>query len=345
MSTVTRAMAGGEQSLVRTGAPWRARGPLICIVLAVLTLLLAIAALGIGDYPMTPIEVVQAIVDPNAGFTRTIVLEWRLPRVGLALVVGVALAVSGAMFQSLTDNALGSPDVIGFTTGSYTGAIVVLTVLGAGVDGAAIGAVIGGLVTAVLVMGLSYRGGVDGFRLIIVGIALTAMLTALNQWLLMRAKTEVAMSASIWGSGSLANSDGKALATGVVGVGLLLVAVTILRPSLRQLELGEDSARSHGVRTNAMRILIVVVGVALVAVAVAATGPIAFVALTSPQIAARLLRSSGLPLLGSGLVGAFLLLSADLVAQHIVKVPVGTLTIVFGGLYLVILLIREAKKW
>lgn len=315
-----------------------------CVVLAALTLLLGVVALGIGDYPMNPAEVVAAFANPS-GFTHTIVVEWRLPRVGVALLVGAALGVSGALFQSLTDNSLGSPDVIGFTSGAHTGAIVSLTLLGTGLDGATLGAVVGGLVAAALILLLAYRGGVDGFRLIIVGIGATAMLTALNQWLLLRAGTEVGMSASIWGSGSLANVDETALAIAVVGVAVLMAAVAFVQPALRQLELGEDSARAHGVRTNATRIVIVALGVGLVALAVAVAGPIAFVALTSPQIAARLLRTPGLPLVGSALVGAFLLLGADLLAQHVLGVPVGTLTIVFGGLYLVILLVREAKKW
>ena len=286
------------------------------------------------------------MLDPGAGFKRTIVLEWRLPRVALALLVGAALAVSGALFQSLTDNPLGSPDIIGFTSGSYTGAIVALTVLGAGLDGAAAGALVGGLATAGVVLALTYRRGIEGFRLVIVGIGVTAMLTAVNQWLLLRAQAEVAMSASIWGAGSLSGSTRQAMLLAAAGVVVLLVLVALASASLRQLELGDDLARSHGVRAGAVRLGVVVLGVALVALAVATSGPIAFVALTAPQIAARLLRSPGLPLVGSALTGAFLLLGADLVAQYLVPggVPVGTVTIVLGGAYLVALLIREARK-
>jgi iron complex transport system permease protein len=324
----------------------RARRLVGLLILLLATAALAVFALGLGDYPLSPGEVLGAALDPGAGFKRTIVLEWRLPRVALALLIGAALAVSGALFQSLTDNPLGSPDIIGFTSGSYTGAILALTVLGAGLEGAAVGALLGGLATAGVVLALTYRRGIEGFRLIIVGIGVTAMLTALNQWLLLRAQEEVAMSASIWGAGSLANSSREAALTAGVGVAVLLVLVVAVSAPLRQLELGDDLARSHGVRAGAVRLSVVLLGVALVALAVATSGPIAFVALTAPQIAARLLRSPGLPLTGSALTGAFLLLGADMLAQHAVPggVPVGTVTTVLGGVYLVTLLIREARK-
>ena len=143
----------------------------VTIALAVAVLLLALVALGLGDYPLNPLEVVRAMFATDGGFATTIVLEWRLPRVLVALVFGAALGLSGALLQSLTRNPLGSPDIIGFSTGSYTGALLVITVLGSGYLSTAVGALLGGLLTALLVYLLAYRRGVQGFRLIIVGIA------------------------------------------------------------------------------------------------------------------------------------------------------------------------------
>lgn len=316
------------------------------LILLVITLALAIFALSIGSYSLTPMEVINALADPDAGFARTVVVEWRLPRVLLALLVGALLAISGALFQSLTDNSLGSPDIIGFTTGSYTGAIIVMLSVGTTITQVSLGALAGGLITAVVVMLLSFRGGMDSFRLIIVGIGVTAFLTAVNQWLLLRIQVEEAMSASIWGSGTLANSSMPAVIFSAIALVVLGVLVAAQAPGLRQLQLGNDLARAHGVRTTRVRVNVVLLGVALVAVAVAAAGPISFVALTAPPIAARLLGSTSLPLAGSGIVGAFIVLGADLVAQHVVGgIPVGTVTVVLGGGYLVLLLVREARKW
>ncbi|MGC5629500.1 FecCD family ABC transporter permease [Georgenia sp. Z1344] len=315
------------------------------LVLAAVLLALTVLALGIGDYPLTPLEVLRAATGQD-GFPSTVVLEWRLPRVSAALVFGAALAVAGALFQTLTRNPLGSPDIIGFSTGAYTGVVVATIVLGGGLVGATGGALLGGLGTGVLVYLLAWRGGVQGFRLIVVGIAVTAALHAVNSWILLRAETETAMTAAIWGSGSLSLASWSdvvpAVAVVLAALPLLLLSV---RP-MRQLELGDDVAASHGVHVERTRLLVLGVGVLLTALVTATTGPIAFVALSAPQIARRLARSPGIPLVHSALTGAFVLLGADLLAQHTLAqpVPVGTVTVVLGGAYLAWLLAAEPRK-
>ncbi len=313
--------------------------------MTVIALALAVVALGLGDLPLSPGEVVQALFATDGSFTSTVVRDWRLPRVLGALVFGSALAVSGAVFQSLTRNPLGSPDVIGFATGAYTGALVALTVVGAGAVSASAGALVGGLLTAVVVYLLAYRRGMQGFRLIIVGIAVTAMLHAANLFLLLRAQQEVAMAAAIWGAGSLSLLGWPTLIPAIVGL-LLCTPGLLLVPGLRQLELGDDAAAGHGVAVERVRVGLVLFAVALVAIVTASTGPIAFVALAAPQVARRLARSAGIPLVSSAAVGALLMLGADLIAQHVlpVDVPVGIVTVVLGGVYLLTLLVQEARN-
>ncbi|WP_293781644.1 iron chelate uptake ABC transporter family permease subunit [uncultured Aeromicrobium sp.] len=310
-----------------------------------LVLTLALVALTLGDYPLSFAEVVSALVS-DQGFITTIVTEWRLPRVLSAIAFGAALGASGALFQTLTRNPLGSPDIIGFATGSYTGAIISITVLGGGAAGVMGGAMIGGLATAVVVYALAWRGGVQGFRLIIVGIAVTAVLNSLNTYLLLRAQSEVAMTASIWGAGSLALTDWGDIAVALGPLVLLGAATAVTLPGLRQLELGDDAARAHGVHTEAIRVSVLVLGVALIAIVTAICGPIAFIALAAPQIARRLTRTAGIPVLAASFTGALLLLSADLIAQHVVagSVPVGMVTVVVGGVYLIALIIQEARR-
>ncbi|MBS3177392.1 MULTISPECIES: FecCD family ABC transporter permease [unclassified Pseudoclavibacter] len=322
------------------------RTVVVTLILSGVAVLLAVVALGLGKYPLTPIEVLEAVFVPDGGFATTVVLEWRAPRVVAALVFGAALAVSGALFQSLTRNPLGSPDVIGFSTGAYTGAVIVI-IAGAGTFvGTALGALAGGLLTAILVYALARRGGVSSFRLIVVGIGVTAFLHALNTWMLLRAQTEVAMTASIWGAGSLALAQWSQLVPAAVILILLVPAVALLAGPLRQLELGDETARSHGVRVEPTRFAVLIVGVMLTAVVTAATGPIAFVALSAPQLALRLERGPGVPILSSAVLGGVLLLAADLVAQHALggAVPVGVVTIVMGGAYLVVLLALQARR-
>jgi iron complex transport system permease protein len=318
----------------------------VVLVLITVVIALAVAALGWGDYPLDPAQVMTALFSTDGGFASTIVREWRAPRVVAALVFGAALAVSGALFQTLTRNPLGSPDVIGFSTGAYTGALLVITVAGTGVLSTSVGALIGGLATAGVVYALAYRKGVKGFRLIIVGIGVTAMLHSVNTWLLLRAEAEVAMAASIWGAGSLALSEWEQLAPAALAIVVVLVATTALVAPLRQLELGDDVARAHGARVEVTRLAVLVAGVALTAIVTAAAGPIAFVSLAAPQIARRLTRSGGLPLVPSALVGAAVLLLADVLAQHVLAgtVPVGVVTVVLGGGYLLWLVAQEARR-
>jgi len=323
----------------------RARRRTATLVLVAAVLVVAVAALGVGDYPLTPLEVLRALTGGD-GFASTIVLEWRLPRVLAALVLGAALGVSGALFQSLTQNPLGSPDVIGFATGSYTGAIVVLVAGGTSIAATAGGALVGGLGTALLVYLLSYRRGVQGLRLVIVGIGVTAVLHSVNSWLLLRARTEVALTANFWGSGSIALVGWEQLLPAAGLLALLVPAVLAVAGPLRQLELGDDAARAHGTRVEGARLVIVLVGVALTAAVTAIAGPIAFVALAAPQLARRLTRSAGVPLGASALTAGLLLLVADLVAQHVAPspIPVGLVTLVLGGAYLVSLLARETRR-
>lgn len=314
--------------------------------LAFAIVLLSVVALGTGDYPLSVPEVVRAMFATDGGFDTTIVLEWRLPRVLVALVFGAGLALSGAIFQSLTRNPLGSPDIIGFATGSYTGALIVITLVGDSYFSTAGGAIVGGLVSAGVVYLLAYRRGIQGFRLIIVGIAVTAILHAFNTWLLLRAQVEVAMAASIWGAGSISLVTWQQAVPAFALLALLALVVVGLSGGMRQLELGDDAARAHGMRVEPTRLGLLVVGVALIAVVTASAGPIAFVALAAPQIATRITKSAGLPLVASALTGALLLLAADFVAQHVLPaaVPVGMVTVVIGGLYLIGLLIGQARK-
>lgn len=306
---------------------------------------LAIVSLCAGSFALTPLEVLGAIVDPDAGFARTIVLEWRLPRVLAAACFGAALALSGAVFQTLSRNPLGSPDVIGFSTGAYTGAIVVIAIVGQSVASTTAGALVGGLGTAAVVYALAYRRGLSGFRLVVVGIGVTAMLHALNTWLLLRLQPEVAMSAAIWGIGSLSLVDWAQLVPAALLLAICTGLLAVALPALRQLELGDDAARAHGLRVEPARLGILAIGVALTAIVTATTGPIAFVALTAPQIAKRVVGGAGLPLVASALTGAALLLAADAVAQHLLTgIPTGVVTIVLGGIYLVALLVREARR-
>lgn len=308
--------------------------------------LLVLMSLVSGDYTIGLADVARTLSGHGDPTQSMIVLEWRLPRAILALLIGAALGISGAIFQSLTRNPLGSPDIIGFSAGAHTGALVAMLLLSGSYIMTATGALLGGIATGIVVYLLTYRRGIDGFRLIVVGVGIAAMLSAANLWMIRKADLQVAMSAAMWAAGSL-NGLGLDRLLALAAALLVLVppALALARP-LRQLELGDDAAMASGLSPDRVRLALAVVGVALIAVATAAAGPIAFVALAAPQLARRVTRSAGVALVPSALMGGLLLIVSDWAAQHAfgLQLPVGLMTFNIGGLYFIWVLVREGRK-
>ena len=317
-----------------------------CVLLAAVVGV-ALLTLASGEFRISVPDVFGALFGEASAKVRMVVVEWRLPRTALALILGAALGVSGAIFQSLTRNPLGSPDIIGFDAGAYTGALVVIILLKGGFYAVAGGALAGGILTALAVYFLAWRGGVQGFRLIIVGIGVSSMLTSLNTYMLLKADLRVAMAAATWGVGSLNGLSLERLWQVALVLAVLLPAAALMSRPMRQLELGDDAARALGVAAERTRLGLLVLGVALTATVTATAGPIAFVALAAPQIARRLSGAAGVALLPSAAMGALLLTASDFLAQRAfapTQLPVGVVTICVGGLYFAWLLMREARR-
>lgn len=307
---------------------------------------LGLFALALGDYPLSPSQVIAVLTGRTDGFENIVVVEWRLPRALAAVVFGAALALAGGVFQTLTRNVLASPDLVGLANGSFTGMLVALMVLGGGWALMTAGSLIGGLAAAVAIYLLAYRGGIKGFRFIVVGIGISSMLASVNTWLILRADVETALFASAWGAGTLNNATAETAYPAIAACAVLMAVLPLTAPALRQMDLGDDMAQATGVRVGRARTAAIAVAVALVSVVTAVAGPIAFVSLAAPQIARRIAGAPGIPLVATAAFGAGLLSASDLIAQHVVPltVPVGVVTVVFGGGYLVWLLIHEARK-
>ncbi|SHK84811.1 iron complex transport system permease protein [Nocardiopsis flavescens] len=321
---------------------------LVSLVLFAVAVAAATAAITVGDYPLTLGEVAAALGGGGEPFQRTIVVEWRLPVAVAVVVFGALLGIGGAVFQSLTRNPLGSPDVIGFDAGSYTAVVLTILVLGSSdYWSIASAALAGGLGTALAVYLLAYRRGVVGFRLIIVGIGVSAMLGSVNAYLITRAEIDDAMAVGFWGAGSVSRVSWNGLAPSLAIAAAIVLAAALLAPALRRLELGDDAAVTLGTRTGPVRLGLMVTGVATSALVTAAAGPIGFIALVAPQLARRLTRSPGVSLLSSAAMGAVLLAGAHVlslaVAQVYRPVPVGLITVCLGGLYLIRLLVGETR--
>ena len=225
--------------------------------------------------------------------------------------------------------------------------MVLLIIGGGGYYDTAMGALAGGMVTALVVYLLAFKRGVQGFRLIIVGIAISAVLSSVNAWLILRADLEDAMSAAVWGAGSLNGLGWTQARPALIILAVLTPLLVLASYRMPMLDLGDDAAKALGIRAEPTRLVLIVLGVALTAVATAAAGPIAFVSLAAPQLARRLTRTPGVAFLPAAAMGALLLVASDLIAQRAftpTQLPVGVVTVSVGGLYLVWLLAREARR-
>lgn len=340
---------GYRHHLLRAGpirAHVRTRSLVVGIALILAIGASAIAALALGKYTLDPAAVLDTLLGGGSALDRTVVMEWRLPRTLAAVILGAFLAISGALFQTVTRNPLASPDILGLSDGAFTGMLLTVVLFSASWPLMTTGAVIGGFVTAAVIWGLSHRGGVQGFRLIVIGIGIAAMLASANTWMLLEVELETAMFASAWGAGTL-NGVTAAPLVGAIACGVpLLVALVFLSPRLRQLDLGDDVATATGARPALVRTISLLVAVGLVSIATAVVGPVAFVALAAPQVARRLARTPYLSLTLSALVGALVLLASDLIAQHVLPMtlPVGVVTVSVGGIYLVAMIIQEIRR-
>ncbi|MHA0287662.1 FecCD family ABC transporter permease [Mycobacterium sp. C3-094] len=349
MTTATRPAGRRHHTLAIGGVAVRASRRAVITVTLLLAgvVLIAVLAVGLGKYHVAPLDVLSVLAGTNTSFDRVVVLEWRLPRMLMALLVGAALGLSGAIFQAITGNPLGSPEIVGVNFGAYTGALTVLATVGSGYYGVAAGALVGGLVTAVLVYALSFQRGVAGYRLIVVGIAIGAVLNSVNQWIVIKLDHHTAVTAAVWQQGTLSGLSWAQVVPMSVCVALLVSALLALGPQLPVLQLGDDAAGALGLRPDRARVCYLVVGVGLVAVACATAGPITFVALAAPQLARRLTASPGVALVPAAAMGAALLLVSDVIAQQLFsdnELPVGVVTVSLGGCYLIYLLVTQARK-
>ncbi|GAA1340816.1 FecCD family ABC transporter permease [Saccharothrix algeriensis] len=335
-------------AVVLRGGPVSVRVERRTLVLTgVLLLVIAgLALLGLchGATWASPAKVFDALTGGRGG---VVIRDWRLPRVLAGLVFGAALGVAGAIFQNITRNPMGSPDVIGLDAGAYTGALVAITVLSGTSAQLATGSVVGGALAALAVYLLSLGGGLSGLRLVVIGIAVNAMLTALNSWIVLRAELEIAIAAVGWSAGSLNGVDWADVRLPFGLIAVLLALAAACSHALHQDALGTSLAVTTGVGVQRLRLHLVLIGVGLTAAVTAVAGPIAFIALAAPQIGRRLARSPGVPLLPAALTGAVLLQGADLLAQLLlapVPLPVGVVSTAIGGCYLIWLLTKEVRR-
>ncbi|MBK4216817.1 iron chelate uptake ABC transporter family permease subunit [Paracoccus caeni] len=302
--------------------------------------------LMLGQSFTPPMDVLRVLLGqdlPGLSFT---VGQLRLPRAVMAVLAGACFGLGGAAFQTMLRNPLASPDIIGINFGASAAAVFAIVVLS--LDGPAISviAVISGLLVAMLIYVLSFRHGIAGTRLILVGIGISAMLKSWISYILSRAAAWDLQEATRWLTGSLNGvqmSQAGPLLLALLVFGGLLICRT---RDLETLRLGDDTAAALGTNVAMTRIVVIVTAVGLIAVATAMTGPIAFVAFLSGPIAARIFGQGGSLLIPAALTGAALVLVGDFCGQFLLpsRYPVGVVTGALGAPYLIYLILRANRS-
>lgn len=342
----------------------RPRVWLVGLALLALVLVLAIVAIAVGTRWIPLNEVLSGLMGQGERATNLTVQRFRLPRAVVGVLVGMALGLAGALVQAVTRNPIAAPDVLGVTAGASFGGVAMLLLFGGttfGYGGAAAemsriglpaGAVLGAVVAACIVLGVSSTRGFGGRsfstqRVVLAGIVCHAAFMGLVNWGLSQGDVDQASKASVWLVGSLHGRGWEH----VVGVSAALVVLTpvalLLGQRLGALALGEPSAATLGISVSRTQIGLFAVAFALTGTAVAAAGPVNFVALLAPQVAKRLVRAPGVPLVASALTGAALLLAADLLGRLAipgVELPAGAVTAVVGAPCLLWLVVRKGGR-
>lgn len=320
------------------------RHVIVGFILLALSLAVAVVSLRLGKFPVTAQEVIDALQGQGRKIVQVVVVKWKLPRIVLGLVAGLALGVAGALFQTITRNPLGSPDLIGFSTGAQTGILISILLLPGSMLSASLASFIGGAAVGTVTYLVSLRGGFTGLRFILVGIAISSMLVSVNRWLLVRVDDDEGLGALKAITGTLGAARWPVVAPTCLAIGVTVALILLASRHLQVLSLGEQVATSLGSPTRRVSAVLILLGTVLVAVVTMAAGPIGFVALVAPHLARLLTGSPQSPLIVSGLTGSLLMVGADLLSQLVLEsMPVSVVTNAVGGLYLMVALTVAAR--
>ncbi|WNQ11907.1 iron ABC transporter permease [Paenibacillus aurantius] len=324
--------------------------------LAVTAVLLAVTAAvfllstGTGSVFLSPVKVVKAIIGTGDPMSETIVRSLRLPRTLIAVLVGAALAVSGAVLQGMVRNSLASPDSLGMTGGATLGAILYFFLLAGslGIHWLPLCAVLGAFAAAVFVYGFSWRrgGGVTPLRLVLIGTAFTQAANALSYMLMISGPIILANLSLTFMTGSIYGVSWQKHVLPLLPWLIVLLPATLLYARHVNIqELGEDVARSVGGRVQRQRLVLLLLAVSLAGAGVAIGGAVGFIGLMAPHMARRLVGPAfGGVLPVSALLGSLILLVADLGARTLfspLDIPAGVFTAAVGAPFFIYLVYRS----
>lgn len=307
---------------------------------------------GMGEQFFSPWKALNILFGNGSSFESLVVQSFRMPRILISIMVGISLAVAGAILQAILRNPLASPDVTGITGGASVAVVLFLAIfsndsnaLTVSIHWMPLAAFIGATIIAILLYLLAWKNGLSSFRLVLIGIGLWALTKALTNLFMIIGPIHQAAQANVWITGSVYGATWSNVQILTPITIILLLLSFIMTRHLNIQELGEDIALGVGARIERQRLGLLLLSTALIGSAVAFAGGIGFVGLMAPHIARKLVGSSFgnlLPL--SALIGAILVLLADTIGRTIllpIEVPAGVFTAAIGAPYFIYLLYRQ----
>lgn len=314
------------------------------LIVALCVLSLVAIAVGSAGYSIT--EILRALFSGEKSTIKVIVLNLRLPRLILAVLIGASLSASGALLQSVMRNPLADPGTIGVSAGAGTAATTILLLFPQLTNSVPLFAFGGAALACFLIYSMAWKGGIDPTRIILSGVAINSVLGAYNS-LLQMLHTDSLEGVLAFMNGSLSGRSWAQVKLLVIYAGIGLVLSFLCIKSANTLQLGDEMAKSLGVKVNLARVCLSAVSAFLAAATVSVAGMIGFVGLVVPHICRLLVGSDYKAMLPTSvLLGAVVLLAADTIGRTIVpgmEIPVGIVMSVTGGPFFLYMLRKKGK--
>ncbi|WP_299087535.1 iron ABC transporter permease [uncultured Metabacillus sp.] len=321
------------------------------VILLLIVSAIFLISTGIGEVLISPVNVFKTLIGYGTDMENLFVFSFRLPRIMVALLVGICLATAGAILQGLIRNPLASPDIIGITGGGSVAVVVFLMLfsdknnaLTVNIEWMPVAAFLGATLLGLLVYLLSWKNGSSSIRLVLIGIGLSMLTQSLTTLFMIRGPIYQAAQANVWITGTVYAATWEQVRVMLPVVLILLVICMISVRNVNIQELGDELATGVGSAVQKNRLFLLILSTALTGIAVAFAGAISFVGLMAPHIGRRLVGSSfGSLLPVSALIGAILVMVADLIGRSLfspLEVPAGVFTAAIGAPYFIYLLFK-----
>jgi iron complex transport system permease protein len=325
---------------------------LTIIVLLLLTVVLFIFSLNMGVVRIAPLDVFKTMIGMGTARDQLVLVDFRLPRMILSLLIGAGLAVSGAILQGVSKNDLADPGILGINSGAGFAVILFIYFFQGSMNNVStfgtflmpLFAFLGAITAAILIYAIAWKKGIDPIRLILVGIGVNAGFGAAIIIFQLKMNPQDFMQAAVWLSGDIWGANWKMVSVLAPLILLLLPFAYYKAHTLNLLNLGDQVATGLGIRVEKERMLLLIVAVALAGFSVAAGGGIAFLGLVAPHIAKRLVGPKHQLLLPiTAMLGSLLLLLADTLGKNILaptQIPVGIVVAILSAPYFIYLLMK-----